>query len=40
MQNAKLDESQMAMKIAGRNINKLRYTDDATLMIEKKVKRN
>ena len=40
MQNAKLDESQMAMKIAGRNINNIRYTDDATLMTKKTVKRN
>ena len=40
MRNAGLAESQAGIKIAGRNINKLRYTDDATLMIEKKVKRN
>ena len=32
MQNAKLDESQASIKIAGRNINNLRYIDDATLM--------
>ena len=30
----------MAMKIAGRNVNNLKYTDGATLMTEKKVKRN
>ena len=32
MQNAGLDESQAGIKIAGRNINDLRYTDDMTLM--------
>ena len=32
MQNAQLDESQAGIKIAGRNINNLRYTDDTTLM--------
>ena len=32
--NASLDESQAGIKIAGRNINNLRYTDDTTLMIE------
>ena len=31
MQNAKLDEAQAGIKIAGRNINNLRYTDDTTL---------
>ena len=31
MQNAGLDESQARIKIAGRNINKLRYADDTTL---------
>ena len=31
-QNARLDEAQAAIKIAGRNINNLRYTDDTTLM--------
>ena len=31
MQNAGLDESQAGIKIAGRNINKLRYADDTTL---------
>ena len=32
MQNAKLEESQVGFKIAGRNINDLRYADDITLM--------
>ena len=32
--NARLDEAQAGIKIAGRNINKLRYTDDTTLMGE------
>ena len=34
MQNAKIDESQTGTKIAGRNINNLRYTYDTTLMVE------
>ena len=34
MQNAKLDESQARIKIAGRNINNLRYADDTILMAE------
>ena len=34
MQNAGLDEAQAGIKIAGRNINNLRYVDDATLMAE------
>ena len=34
MQNAMLDEAQAGIKIAGRNINNLRYADDATLMAE------
>ena len=34
MQNARLDETQAGIKIAGRNINKLRYADDTTLMAE------
>ena len=34
MQNAGLDEAQAGIKIAGRNINNLRYTDDTTLMTE------
>ena len=37
MQNAGLDESQAGIKIARRNINKLRYADDTTLMAESKV---
>ena len=36
MQNARLDEAQVAIKIAGRNINNLRYADDTTLMAENK----
>ena len=34
MQNARLDESQAGIKIAGRNINNLRDADDTTLMAE------
>ena len=34
MRNAGLDEAQAGIKIAGRNINKLRYADDTTLMAE------
>ena len=34
MQNARLDETQAGIKIAGRNINNLRYADDATLMAQ------
>ena len=34
MRNARLDESQAGNKIAQRNINNLRYTDDTTLMAE------
>ena len=34
MQNAGLDEAQAGIKITGRNINNLRYTDDTTLMAE------
>ena len=34
MQNARLDEAQSGIKIAGRNINNLRYSDDTTLMAE------
>ena len=34
MQNARLDDSQARMKIAGRNINNLKYADDTTLMAE------
>ena len=36
MQNAGLDESQTDIKIARRNINNLRYTDDITLIAESK----
>ena len=36
MQNAGLEESQAAIKIARRNINNHRYTDDTTLMAERK----
>ena len=36
MQNARQDEAQAAFKIAGRNINTLRYADDTTLMAESK----
>ena len=36
MQNAGLDESQAGIRIAGRNINNLRYADDTTLMAESK----
>jgi len=35
-QNARLDEAQSGIKIAGRNINNLRYADDTTLMAESK----
>ena len=35
MRNAGLDEAQAGLKIAERNINKLRYTDDTTLMAER-----
>ena len=34
MWNARLDEAQAGIKIAGRNVNNLRYADDATLMAE------
>ena len=34
MRNAGLEEAQAGMKIAGRNINNLRYADDSTLMAE------
>ena len=36
MQNDRLDEPQTGIKIAGRNINNLRYTDDSILMAENK----
>ena len=35
MRNARLDEAQTGIKIAGRNINNLRYADDTTLMVER-----
>ena len=38
IQNSRLDESQAGIKIAGRNINTLRYTDDTTLMAESEKK--
>ena len=34
MRNARLEEAQAEIKIAGRNINNLRYADDTTLMAE------
>ena len=42
MGNARLGESQTGIKIAGRNINSLRYADDTTLMaeIEEELKRH
>ena len=36
MQNARLDKTQAGIKIAGRNINNLRYADDTTLMAASK----
>jgi len=39
MQNTMLDETQAGIKIAGRNINNLRYTDDTTLMAESEEER-
>ena len=36
MRNAGLDEAQAGIKIAGRNINSLRYADDTTIMAESK----
>ena len=38
IQNAGLSEAQAGIKIAGRNINNLRYADDTTLMAESKEK--
>ena len=38
MQHARLDEAQAGIKVAGRNINNLKYADDTTLW--QKVKRN
>ena len=37
MQNARLDEALAGIKIAGRNINNLRYADDTIIMAETKV---
>ena len=39
MWNIRLDESQAGIKIAGRNINSLRYADDTTLMAESEEER-
>ena len=36
MRNVQLDEAQVGIKIAGRNINNFRYADDTTLMAESK----
>ena len=36
MRNARLDEAQVGIRIAGRNINNLRYADNTTLMAESK----
>ena len=36
MKNTRLEEAQAGIKIAGRNINNLRYADDTTLMAENK----
>ena len=38
MQNARLDEAQVEIKIAGKNTNSLRYADDTTLMAESEEK--
>ena len=40
MQNARLDEAQAGVKIAGRNISNLRYADDTTLVTESKEELN
>ena len=40
MRNAGLEEAQAGIKIAGRNINNFRYTDDTTLMAESEVELN
>ena len=39
-QNARLNEAQVGIKIAGRNINNLRYVDDTTLMAESEERKN
>ena len=38
MQNARMDEARAGIKIAGRNINNLRYADDTTVMAESEEK--
>ena len=38
MRNTRLDELQAGIKIAGRNINNLRYADDTTLTVESELK--
>ena len=40
MRNAGLDEAQAGIKIAGRNVNNLRYADDITLMAESEEEKN
>ena len=40
MRNARLDEAQAGIKIAGRNVNNLRYADDITLMAESEEEKN
>ena len=40
MRNARLEEAQAGIKIAGRNINNLRYADDITLMAESEELKN
>ena len=40
MRNAGLEEAQVGIKIAGRNINNLRYADDTTLMAESEELKN
>ena len=40
MRNAGLEEAQAGIKIAGRNINNLRYADDTTLMAEREEKKS
>ena len=40
MQNARLDEAQAGIKIAGKNIKNLRYADDTTLMAKSKELKN
>ena len=39
MKNAGLDEAQAGIKMAGRNINNVRYTDDTTIMAENEEER-